>query len=57
MADDRATLGDQLVSEIRSLGADGLSQSKVDEACRNILGFMRLLAEINKEERERPPCK
>jgi hypothetical protein len=46
-------LEDQLAAQLRGLSLLAMSQSEADEAARNLVGFVRLLAEIDRNESER----
>jgi len=47
------SLDDQLAAQLGGLSLLAMSQSEADEAARNLVGFVRLLAEIDRNETER----
>jgi hypothetical protein len=44
---------DQITAQLRVLSEFAMSESEADEAVRNLVGFVRLLAEIDRNETER----
>jgi hypothetical protein len=46
-------LDDRLAAQLRGLSQFAMSESEADEAVRNLVGFVRLLAEIDRNGTER----
>ena len=43
-------LDDQLAAQLRGLSQFAMSESEADEAARNLVGFVQLLAEIDRND-------
>ena len=53
MGVQKPTSTDQLAAELRGQSTEPMNEAEVIEAARNLTGFVRLLAEIDRNEPER----